>query len=52
MYMVSENPRAKVIDSHCCSKAVVKELHSGKALGIDKIFPEMLKALGVEFGLG
>ena len=27
---------------------VVKQLHSGKAHGIDEIPPEMLKALGVE----
>ena len=27
---------------------VVKQLHSGKALGVDEICPEMLKALGVE----
>ena len=27
---------------------VVKQLHSGKAPGIDEIPPEMLKALGVE----
>ena len=27
---------------------VVKQLHSGKAPGVDEIRPEMLKALGVE----
>ena len=27
---------------------VVKQLHSGKAPGVDEICPEMLKALGVE----
>ena len=27
---------------------VVQQLHSGKALGVDEIRPEMLKALGVE----
>ena len=27
---------------------VVKQLHSGKAPGVDEIHPEMLKALGVE----